>query len=399
MVRKILCALALLLAAAPFLPAEGALSLDFSFDNGFIRTREIDYADPLGPIVKDPYWGYGAGGSAGLSFKSLDKTNVRGDLSFAFNFPEQDPGIGTAIPIITLKKAFIKARFPWFRLTAGKTRLGWGDGFVFNSGDVIFGSISPYVDLTAREIRSETGWLTAVNVPLGRFSFIEGVVLPPEGDAAAGRVLGNITETSGGGRIYAKITGIKAEAGYFYEGEEFPLHRPYLGLQGNLGIDWYLAASAAVPQDKDEDRKEYTRDTFNISCGLFHLQKTGYSGSMSFRLEGLIMPWGEWEESSPEKPEDIPVYGILLYPEITYLPAETVSLSLRSVFSPVDMSARITAGTSWNVFQGFSLVCFGTFNAGGGRDTFPWSKEADLWQPGVDFMDGIGFTAGVRFIY
>ena len=38
---------------------------------------------------------------------------------------------------IDVPRAYLKVRFPWFRLTLGKTRVSWGDGFVFNAGDVV----------------------------------------------------------------------------------------------------------------------------------------------------------------------------------------------------------------------------------------------------------------------
>lgn len=388
--------------------AEGSLTMDYQVLNTVMRTRAIDYiyndGSLIGSEVGDAYWGYTTSGTAGMAFKSSGNRNVKAEVSFDFNFPEYDyTGTGYALPIITLDKAYVKARFPLFRLTAGKTRLGWGDGFVFNSGDVIFGSTSPYVDLTASEIRSETKWLTAVNIPLGRFSFIDILAATPEADTAAGKLLGDVEDISAGGRIYTKAGGIKIEAGYMLRGDgDESLHRPYLGLQGNLGADWYLAASAALPAEGNPSEDELTEsfeESFNISFGLFHLQELNRVSSMTFRLESLVMPYMEWEEQTPADTTEIPDYALLLYPEIVYIPADTVSISLRSIVSPLDASAQITAGVSWNVFQGFSLLGYATINAGEETDTFAFERDDDVWRVGTDSIDGMAFSAGVSYIY
>ena len=394
-------AVLLLLFFLPYeqLAADGDVSLDFILQNTILRTRELEYSEQgeyQGP--GDTYWGYGVTGSAGLSYKSKNTRNVKGDLTFDFNIPEVEAVPGVETPLISLKRAYIKARFPSFRLTAGKARLGWGDGFVFNSGDVIFGSTSPYVDLTAAEVRDETKWLTAVNIPLGRFSFVEALVLPPPSEPAEGRTVGDISQSSGGGRLYTRLGNTKLETGYMFRGDgDDPVHRPYLGLQGNIGPDWYLAGSLALPIDGDMEA--FIEDTFNISFGLFHLQQLNRVQSLSMRLEALILPFRKWEEKVPENVDDIPVYAVLVYPELTYIPADTIQYSLRAVISPVDLSAQITAGSSWNVFQGFTLNGFLTMNAGESRDTFSWSREKSVWRQDSDYIDGIAVAAGFQYIY
>ncbi len=395
----VLAVVLLLAAAAPStLHAEGDVSLEYNLQNTILRTREIE--DPAGtPSAGDQYWGYAVSGTAGLSYESTDTRNIKGDLTFNFNLPEVEAATGAEVPTITLKRAYIKARFPSFRLTAGKTRLGWGDGFVFNSGDVIFGSTSPYVDLTAAEVRTETKWLTAVNIPLGRFSFFEALVVPPPSDLLGGRIAGDITATSGGGRLYTRIGNTKLEAGYMFRGDEDePVHRPYIGLQGNFGPDWYLAGSVALPA-LNGDIESTVEESFNISFGLFHLQQLNRVQSLSMRLEGLVLPLQEWEETRAQTPEEIPTYGILLYPELTYIPDDTLQVSLRSVVSPVDLSAQMTAGVSWNVLQGFTLNGYTTVNLGEASDTFAWDRDTDLWRPEADYINGIAVTAGFEYIY
>ncbi len=88
---------------------------------------------------------------------------------------------------------------------------------------------------------------------------------------------------------------------------------------------------------------------------------------------------------------------MLIYPEIVFGLGQTVSLSLRSIVSPIDLSAQTTAGFSWNVFEGFNLLTYVTGNAGDGNDTFSWEKST--WNAGTDSIDGISVMAGVSYIY
>ena len=370
----------LFLAAVPFLTAENSISVDMELYNTVMRSRDN---------FSNQYWVYVMAGKGAVSFKSTANNNVRADLAGDIIYPDS-----SGIPGFILKKAYVKAKFPRFRLTLGKTRLGWGDGFVFNSGDVIFGSTSPYVNLTGSEIRTDTTWLTSVNYPLERFSFIEGLIVAPYADASGMRRI----ENSGAGlRLYTKAGGIKIETGYFFDGTETisinALHRPYLSLQGNIGPDWYLNSSMAIPATDRGNLESVIKDTFNISFGLFHMIEVGYDNSISFRLESIIIPYLNWSEVTGEAGS----YAMLIYPEISLRPGSNVSLSLRSIVSPIDLSAQITSGFSWNVFEGFNLISYATINAGDGNDTFSWKKTS--WTPGVDSIDGISLMAGVQYIY
>ena len=101
-----------------------------------------------------------------LNLDSVGNKNVKG-------YFQLDSWIADSFGI-DVPRAYLKVRFPWFRLTLGKTRVSWGDGFVFNAGDVVFGSTGSISgDLSADSLRNETGWLGAVYLPLGAFSFLE----------------------------------------------------------------------------------------------------------------------------------------------------------------------------------------------------------------------------------
>jgi hypothetical protein len=392
MVKRFITVL-LLLAAVPFLMAENSITVDMELYNTVMKTRNTSL---------ESYWAYVTAGKGAVSFKSTGNRNVRADLAGDILYPDS-----SGIPGFILQKAYIKAKFPIFRLTLGKTRLGWGDGFVFNSGDVIFGSTSPYVNLTGSEIRTDTTWLTSINYPLGRFSFIEGLIVAPEITASG---MGQIENSGVGFRIYTKAGGIKIEAGYYFDGTEISsydlnytntteyltinaLHRPYLSLQGNIGPDWYFNSSVAVPASNGTILESIIKDTFNISLGLFHMMEVGYDNSLSFRLESVILPYLNWSENAGEAGS----YAILIYPEISLGLGSTVNLSLRSIISPIDLSAQITSGISWNVFEGFNILAYTTLNAGDGDDTFSWNKST--WTYGVDSIDGISMMAGINYIY
>ncbi len=393
MVKKAFSVLLLLMAAVPLLMAENSISIDMELYNTVMKTRHL---------AKESYWAYAMAGKAAVSFKSTENRNVRADLAGDILYPDS-----SGIPGFILQKAYVKAKFPTLRLTLGKTRLGWGDGFVFNSGDVIFGSTSPYVNLTGSEIRTDTTWLTSINYPLGRFSFIEGLIVAPEANASGMRQIGN---SGAGFRLYTKAGGIKIETGYYFDGTDNTtydlnytnsteaytinaLHRPYISLQGNIGPDWYLNSSVAIPISNSNILESITKDTFNISMGLFHMMEVGYNNSLSFRLESVILPYLNWEGDEGAAGS----YAILVYPEISLGLGSTVRMSLRSIVSPIDLSAQITSGLSWNVFEGFNLLAYTTVNAGDGDDTFSWNKSD--WMPGVDSIDGISMMAGVSFIY
>ena len=69
--------------------------------------------------AEESYWGWMTAGSGAFSFKSAGDKNVKADLAFTFAAPELDLGAalgGTAgetmLPIISLDRAFVKARFP-----------------------------------------------------------------------------------------------------------------------------------------------------------------------------------------------------------------------------------------------------------------------------------------------
>ena len=349
-------------------------------------------------------WYYAGTGTAALEVKSPRDPNVQGALVVEFMpLDLADSSYSFSASTVNVKKAYIKARFPGMKMTLGKTRLAWGDGIVFNAGDILFGSLNPLLDLTSQELRSDTAWLTAVNIPLGRFAFLEGVLLPPGLDVSdpENPGAGDFSRASGGGRTYFTLLNTKVEIGYLYKGEEkvdidVIGHRPYFSLQGNIGPDWYMASSAAFLTDwqRSEGSDAEWEDSWNISFGLFHLQEINRNNTLNLRLESLCFPFQNWEEQGGRDS----IYGLYLYPELTWLQGGSLTWTLRSVLSPLDASAMITAGAGWNIYQGLILQAYASFFSGDPSDTFAWDR-GEGWDDEQDLVNGVSIMAGARYTY
>ena len=282
--------------------------------------------------------------------------------------------------VFEVPRAYLKARFPWFRLTAGKTRLSWGAGFVFDAGDVIFGGMTPYLDLTQADPRDKTAWLASVYVPLGDFSFFEAVGLPlmppqPGDPSGAGSPYFPFDSLNAGGRAVAGLTGITLEAGYLYSGGR-KTHTPYLSVQTSLYFDLYAAASLGIPESGatwDE-----LSGSLHVSWGLYRAFDLGGPGDLSVRAEAAFVPCGEWGEISGGLPAGSLGYGALVFTDFTYAPSDAFAASARSLLSPVDTSGLVLLEVSWQAFQGFWILVDGLAMFGDDDDLFGWGRDADL---------------------
>ena len=320
---------------------------------------------------------------ASLELDSVGNKNVKG-------YFQLDSFIGESIGI-DIPQAYLKVRLPWFRLTLGKTRVSWGDGFVFNAGDVIFGSLEAISgDLSGPTLRDETAWLGAVYVPLGAFSFLEAVALPygvpdPEESVFASNPLSasppmHLHSLSGGIRGAFKLGRTTLETGYYATGRTPTEHRPYVSLHGHMLVDWNLSASMAIPQF-DPDWQQWD-EWFGISAGLFHLVNLGLNRSLSFRLEAALRPGADWKEISGGTN-----YGLVLFPEIAFSPTDTLSLQLRSLISPVDLSVWNLLSVSWNIYQGLTIFSHLSVPVGDVDDLYRWDQDyLSSWTAGLEFI-------------
>jgi hypothetical protein len=317
-----------------------------------------------------------------LNLDSVGNKNVKG-------YFQLDSFIAESFAV-DIPRAYLKVRFPKFRLTLGKTRASWGDGFVFNAGDVLFGSMGALSgDLFDESLREETAWLGAVYLPLGAFSFLEAVVFPyalpdPAGTFTddLGALAGPIAlhELAGGLRGAFKLGRTTLEAGYFASGREAE-HRPYLSLHGHLLVDWNLSASLSIPMF--DPTWQGWEQWLDLSAGLFHPLTIGLNRILSFRLEAAIRPGADWKEADGGAE-----YGMFLFPEIAFSPSETLSVQLRALISPVDRSALSVAGVSWNIYQGMDVFSYLSFMTGDGNDLYSF-----------DSLGGLSWTGGLEFIY
>ena len=285
----------------------------------------------------------------------------------------------------SVPRASLRFRFPvteeyTVRVTTGRDRVSWGHGALFNAADVIFGADGTgTADFreTGDNVRDETAWLTAVYFPLGDFAFFEPLVLPalPDPGQPGAR---NIEETRAGGRVSFEAGRFTFEPGYLYDPAD-DRHDLVMSAQGLLGIDVYGGARLAVDPDIDRDNLD-ERTTFSV--GAYHRESFTPDLSLDARLEALIRPGASWDDEENPDAE----YAVTVYPEFVVSPSRTVSLIGRSIISPIDRSARVSAGVNWNVFGGFDMLSFADVEIGNKDSVFSWEREG-----------AAALTSGVRY--
>jgi hypothetical protein len=128
---------------------------------------------------------------------------------------------------------------------------------------------------------------------------------------------------------------------------------------------------------------EQWEEYLGISAGLFHLFNLGLNRTLSFRLESAVRPGAGWEEVDGGTD-----YGLFLFPEVAFSPSDTVSLQLRSLISPVDLSTLNLLSVSWNIYQGLTIFS---------HLAVPVGDENDMYQWDQDYLTS--WTAGLEFIY
>jgi len=406
--------LAVLLAILLNLPmaAETEVRTNMEFYNTVYRSRNSS-------------WYYFGSGLADIRLDAISNTNMKAQVALEFSPVDLSGATSvSSIPVVVLKRFWIKSSFPSWRLTLGKTKLAWGNGYVFNSGDIIFGSQGPHVDFTRSNIRDNTAWLTAINIPTGRFSYLEAVLLPPnfkveKSDKSSVNVqIAN--HTSGGFRYFGRVNGWRLEGGYLYKGDsklsgDVLGHRPYFSFHGHAGVDLYGSLSLAAGWDGEAGQGGIYRDswdelskTISLSVGAYHQIQMGYENTLTMRFEGLILPWQHW---NPQNYNTLAKqtgerYGLFLYPELTLVFRSLWFVGIQSLISPVDASAQITTSLGWDVFQGFTLVGYGVLNAGDNRSMFAWDRSGN-WPDRSESSDselfpqlnGISIAIGARYRY
>ena len=343
-------------------------------------------------------------GLAGLSrgtvdFRSAGDQNVQSRLQLRLTLLE-DPGGVSSPEFIEVPRANIRFRFPvteeyTMRVTAGRDRLSWGLGSLFNAADLIFGADGrATADFTRSEdVRDETAWLFALYFPIGALGFLETVVLPPfpdgpaqNGIAGAGAAAAAPAADSRAGiRMHSSAGPLTVEPAWLYDGSA-GVHRVAFALQGSLGADFYSAAALHLPQEgprAGRGRVEHVLEDHSlVSLGAFRLFSIGWDHTLATRFEALITPAGAW--SNREDPDVR--YALQLHPELVWGAGRTVQVIGRGVISPIDASAEITGGVAWNVFQGFHTLAFVSLQAGDESGVYGWDRPGSA-----------SFSAGFRY--
>ena len=399
------------------------------------QTYEMDLFMNMIRLTKGE-WIFGYSGSADIKFKSKGEKKVKGEIDLELFSPDLlSLKSGTSLAALQVKKMYIKANFILnkekshvLKWTIGKTRLSWGEGFVFNSGDILFGSLSPYLDFTENKLRDDSAWLTALNFQLAPFVFLEFVAMPPKMDLGhylelslpgtdesesaqllSDYELPHISQSSIGTRLYAEIGKnryLKLETGYMYMGEskvvvaevlDKAMHRIYFGLEGNRFFNWQITSSVSFPVENIDTSWDLVGQLWSISGGLSYIHSLNSESSISFRLESLWVPFGFW--SNPTTVEKMAEpgrgLGVLLYPELAYSPINSLNLVVRSMISPIDASGQFSFGIDWNVYQGLNILLFSNFNGGNENSTFAWDRgEESIFNAS---STGFSIMTGMRY--
>jgi hypothetical protein len=342
---------------------------------------------------------------AHLDFRSTGDRNVQARLQLRLTLADMvaanDDDASTGAPaFLEVPRASIRFRFPvtetyLMRVTAGRDRLSWGLGALFNAGDLLFGADGrTAADLTrSGDVRDETAWLLSLYFPLGALGYLETVALPPlpevalapdGGGAAASDPDGNegyqaapVQETRAGLRVHGALGNVSLEPSWLYDGAA-GVHRVSLSVQGSAGADVYGAASLHIPDSDGEREIDGIEGLFQeyslLSAGAVYLLAPGYDHTISLRLEALVRPGASWSDQD----ERTAVYALQLYQELVWSAGRSVQMVGRGIISPMDLSTEITAGIHWNIFQGFYLLAFASGQGGGENAVYGWDRPGSL---------------------
>lgn len=352
-------------------------------------------------------WRHSGAGAASIRIDQTGNRNVRSQFELSAAIIPSSTGIDS---LQTISRAYGKFRFESYRGVIGKAPFSWGEGLIFNAADEIFGR-GTGVNLMQQEFDDPTAWITSFSRYFGPFSFAELLVNPGlmqldmrATDPATSAEAASIGDTRAGVRFVGKPGGIKIEGGYLFDGRDSDgpasgadgtgdsggtttggaslqagdyFHRLYLSLQGNLWLDWHFSASLELP-DPDHIADSVPDALWAgqlYTAGLYSMIPVGYDDTLSFRVETRLYPAGTW---SQDHSSDYPDYGIYAYNEVSYDFGGGFSLIGRGLVSPVDLSARLSPGFSWNLFQGFTLLGFASVQTGEALDIYAWeAKKAD----------------------
>lgn len=416
---------AMAIATALLVPAAGTLSAE---------TRvQTEIESLVATVWTGKELGLAGVSRGGVDFRSAGDRNVQARLQLRLTLTDiahgEDPDQGSAVAadsgasagapaILEVPRASIRFRFPLsetytMRVTAGRDRLSWGLGSLFNAGDLLFGADGrTAADLSrSAEVRDETAWLLSLYFPIGARGYLETVMLPPlpemtfasaaETGADTGAVTGTAVDsgtgdiadteahqgaaspvkpmrtTRAGLRIHGAFGPMSLEPSWLYDGAA-GVHRLSLSAQGSVGADVYGAASLHIPDsgpdDGIDDAGKVLESYSLLSAGAVYMLSPGYDHTVSVRLEALIRPGAAWSDRG----ERSAVYALQFYPELIWSAGRSVQVIGRGIVSPIDLSTEITGGVNWNLFQGFYLLAFVSGQGGGTSAVYGWDRPGSF---------------------
>lgn len=325
-------------------------------------------------------WTYLLGGAAELSVMNRGSRLVRSEL--LLRFVPAGRSLATE-----LQRFYTRATFGEVLATIGKTRSSWGSGIALNAGDIIFGSSSVDFSLLEADPRSQTAWLTSVEIPIGVFSFAELIALPGEIDASdpLAPTVPGLADSSVGGRVSLAAGNATVQAGYLYRGHRIAGlgdtgHHAFLSTEGYLPFNWHVSASARTPAN--ELQSDAIEQSLTITAGAFDDISLVADRTITWQLETVIRPYGAFEASGDGS------YGVYLYPAVGLAPRTGLNLTISSLVSPIDVSANTAFSGSWNIYESLTLLASVSVRSGESGDTFSLADAG-----------GVSLTVGTRYVY
>ncbi len=234
----------------------------------------------------------------GLALSSSATKMVRGEIALSFSYADRAWAL-------EVKRAYLRARLPYGRLTVGKAPLPWGTGLIFN-----------VANLAGRD----PIWLTSYYLPIEAMSYAELVYLPALEAATA----------QAGARLYLSLGSFTIEGGYLAPLNGWKGHKAALSVQGHLGVDWWAAAAMPIS----------IWDETAFSGGLFHSHAFLRGGTLSLRGEAQVDLSG--------------AYHVAL--QALYAPGLSTNLSLLTTYSSPSKTLLVQGGGSLSLPEALVLT-------------------------------------------
>lgn len=352
---------------------------------------KISFSSGYASLEENKFWYSSAEALAKLdaNVSSSVKAYLESTCSI-LSVPETDYTTAGFAGTVTLSKAYVKARLPWFngfsaRMNAGKQPVSWGYGLFYNAGDLIFGSdpvnqkqradtsfsftsvaLKSNDDYSAlagtvgqsaalssgttgalsssslSDLRIASDWAFCFVAPISKIVTIEAIALPPIDSALNG--------SSGrfGSRAQFKIDSVVIEnmEGGFISSDKMNTNELYLALDGTIFFDYNICSSV-----KFED--EFVKDEWQIStslCKNFTIRGDTQEQTLMIRAESLIKPLEN----------DFGIFGFL-----SYSPTETTAFAFSYINSKTSEDERVHylgISSEWKMNTNFSFNLQGMAN-------------------------------------